>query len=201
MFQAKRLILPASSVILSSIGYMRYSTTNKYYTEEEVNNHNTPNDAWVTYKNKVYNITNFIDAHPGGKEQILMGVGGPIDIYWNIYKQHQTKYVFDLLKKYEIGELKDYKEEDFESEYDNEPSRENKNQIVHKNEPYNAELKKSCILNNYITPEKCWFTRNHHPVPDININYYRLKINNGFFKYNDIVHLKNSEITTTIQCA
>ena len=150
--------------ILSSIGFIRYDKK-RYYTEEEVSEHCSKKDAWVTYKNKVYNITNFIDAHPGGKEQILMGNGGPIDIYWNTYKQHQTKYVLDLLKKYEVGELKDYEKEDFESEYENEPIRDNTNHIVHKDEPYNAELKKSCILNNYITPEKDWFTRNHHPVP------------------------------------
>ena len=200
MFQARQFIIPTSSILLSSIGFIRYDKK-QYYTEEEVNNHNTQNDAWVSYKNKVYDITNFIDAHPGGKEQILMGIGGPIDIYWNTYKQHQTNYVLDLLKKYEIGELKDYKKEDFESEYENEPIRENKHQIVHKDEPYNAELKKSCILNNYITPEKDWFTRNHHPVPDIDIDSYRLVINNGLFKYDNIIHLKNSEITTTIQCA
>ena len=200
MFQARQLIIPTSSILLSSIGFIRYDKKT-YYTEEEVNNHNTQNDAWVSYKNKVYDITNFIDAHPGGKEQILMGIGGPIDIYWNTYKQHQTNYVLDLLKKYEIGELKDYKKEDFESEYENEPIRENKHQIVHKDEPYNAELKKSCILNNYITPEKDWFTRNHHPVPDVDVGSYRLVINNGFFKYDNIINLKNSEITTTIQCA
>ena len=200
MFQARQFIIPTSSILLSSIGFIRYDKK-QYYTEEEVNNHNTQNDAWVSYKNKVYDITNFIDAHPGGKEQILMGIGGPIDIYWNTYKQHQTNYVLDLLKKYEIGELKDYKKEDFESEYENEPIRENKHQIVHKDEPYNAELKKSCILNNYTTPEKDWFTRNHHPVPDIDIDSYRLVINNGLFKYDNIIHLKNSEITTTIQCA
>lgn len=200
MFKARQFIIPTSSILLSSIGFIRYDKK-QYYTEEEVNNHNTQNDAWVSYKNKVYDITNFIDAHPGGKEQILMGIGGPIDIYWNTYKQHQTNYVLDLLKKYEIGELKDYKKEDFESEYENEPIRENKHQIVHKDEPYNAELKKSCMLNNYITPEKDWFTRNHHPVPDIDMDSYRLVINNGLFKYDNIIHLKNSEITTTIQCA
>lgn len=200
MFQARQLIIPTSGILLSSIGFIRYDKK-QYYTEEEVSKHCSKKDAWVTYKNKVYNITNFIDAHPGGKEQILMGIGGPIDIYWNTYKQHQTKYVSDLLKKYEIGELKDYENEEFESEYENEPIRDNTNQIVHKKEPFNAELKKSSILNNYITPEKEWFTRNHHPVPDIDINSYRLVINNGLFKYDNIIHLKNNEITTTIQCA
>ena len=35
-------------------------------------------------------------------------------MYWNIYKQHQTKYVMELLEGCEIGELKDYKKENLE---------------------------------------------------------------------------------------
>jgi hypothetical protein len=66
MFQARQFIIPTSSVLLSSIGFIRYDKK-QYYTEEEVNDHNTQNDAWITYKNKVYNITNFIDAHPSRK--------------------------------------------------------------------------------------------------------------------------------------
>ena len=198
MFQSRRFIIPT---MLSSIGIIRYANRNKYYTEEEVSEHCVEKDAWVTYKNKVYNITDFINAHPGGKENILMAMGGPIDLYWNTYKQHNSKYVSEILKKYEIGELQDYKEEEFENEYLNEPIRDNTNHLIHKNEPFNAELKKSSILDSYVTPEKDWFTRNHHPVPDIDIDSYRLTINNGIFKYTKIININNSKITTTIQCA
>ena len=200
MRKSRQSLLRISSILFST-NYAYNTAEKQYYTEEDVSNHKTPNDAWVSYKNKVYDITNFINIHPGGRQNILMGVGGPIDMYWNIYKQHQTKYVMDLLKGCEIGELKDYKKEEFENEYENEPIRENKHQIIHKNEPFNAELKKENILNNFITPEEYWFTRNHHPVPDIDIENYNLTINNEDFTYSDIIKLKNNHITTTIQCA
>ena len=38
----------------------------KLIDEEEVNNHNNTNDAWIIYKGYVYDITYFIKLHPGG---------------------------------------------------------------------------------------------------------------------------------------
>jgi sulfite oxidase len=208
MFNIRRLLAP-TTLSISSIGYLQFKNykddkqqdKNNIYTEEEVSKHNSPNDAWVTYKNKVYNVTNFLDIHPGGKENLLMAIGGPVDMYWNIYKQHYSDYVSKVLSKYEIGELKDYQKEEFENEYHSEPTRDNTTTTVHKKEPYNAELNVANILDSFITPEKSWFTRNHHPVPDINIKHYRLIINGKLYKYDDIIASKNSEITTTIQCA
>jgi len=33
---------------------------------EDVAAHNVPQDAWITFKGKVYNVTNFLQSHPGG---------------------------------------------------------------------------------------------------------------------------------------
>ena len=39
----------------------------KRYTYEEISKHNNiKNGIWTTYKDSVYDITNFIDSHPGG---------------------------------------------------------------------------------------------------------------------------------------
>ncbi|KYN93549.1 putative cytochrome b5-like heme/steroid binding protein, partial [Plasmodium gaboni] len=37
----------------------------KPITKEEVAKHNKKDDAWVIYKNKVYEITHYLKHHPG----------------------------------------------------------------------------------------------------------------------------------------
>jgi len=37
----------------------------------EFSKHNTPDDCWMAINGKVYNVTNFIEQHPGGEEVIL----------------------------------------------------------------------------------------------------------------------------------
>jgi cytochrome b involved in lipid metabolism len=42
---------------------------------------------WVTYKNGVFDISDFIENHPGGNK-ILLAKGKAIDPFWRIYQQH-----------------------------------------------------------------------------------------------------------------
>ena len=68
--------------------YNKHKQKNKYYSDEEIKKHNTEKDAWVSYKGNVYNITKFLDMHPGGKDKIMMAAGKPIEPFWEIYQQH-----------------------------------------------------------------------------------------------------------------
>ena len=45
------------------------------FTREEVSKHNTRDDAWIIVDNNVYDVTDFVDMHPGG-DSILKNVGG-----------------------------------------------------------------------------------------------------------------------------
>lgn len=40
-------------------------------TIEEVSKHNSANDCWIIINNNVYNVTSFINQHPGGAEKII----------------------------------------------------------------------------------------------------------------------------------
>lgn len=52
----------------------------------------------------MYDITDFIKNHPGG-DKILLAAGGAVDPYWNIYQQHKTPEVLELLEEMRIGNL------------------------------------------------------------------------------------------------
>lgn len=45
------------------------------YSKQEVAKHNTDQDAWVTYKSKVLDVTAFLKSHPGGKEVLTPLLG------------------------------------------------------------------------------------------------------------------------------
>uniref|UniRef100_A0A914VFM6 Cytochrome b5 n=1 Tax=Plectus sambesii TaxID=2011161 RepID=A0A914VFM6_9BILA len=48
----------------------------KTYTREEVKQNNTNKLAWVIIDNKIYDVTKFLDEHPGGCEVLLEQAGG-----------------------------------------------------------------------------------------------------------------------------
>jgi cytochrome b involved in lipid metabolism len=45
------------------------------FTEAEVSTHNKRSDLWIILKNKVYDVTPFVEEHPGG-DAILNNAGG-----------------------------------------------------------------------------------------------------------------------------
>lgn len=45
------------------------------FTYEEVSAHNSKKDLWVVIGGKVYNISPFVDEHPGGEEVLLDTAG------------------------------------------------------------------------------------------------------------------------------
>jgi cytochrome b involved in lipid metabolism len=40
----------------------------KVFNKEEVSLHNKENDCWLIIDSKVYDVTKFLSAHPGGKK-------------------------------------------------------------------------------------------------------------------------------------
>jgi hypothetical protein len=47
----------------------------KLYTPEDMEQHNTPEDAWIIVHGNVVDVTSFANRHPGSKE-ILLAVAG-----------------------------------------------------------------------------------------------------------------------------
>ncbi|KAH7838786.1 hypothetical protein Vadar_031184 [Vaccinium darrowii] len=47
----------------------------KVFTLAEVAEHNTPKDCWLVISDKVYNVTKFLEDHPGGDDVLLSATG------------------------------------------------------------------------------------------------------------------------------
>ncbi|KAG6516195.1 cytochrome b5-like [Zingiber officinale] len=47
----------------------------KVYTLAEVSTHNSSEDCWLVIHGKVYDVTKFLQDHPGGDEVLLLATG------------------------------------------------------------------------------------------------------------------------------
>ncbi|KAI5359417.1 Putative cytochrome b5-like heme/steroid binding domain, NADH:cytochrome b5 reductase [Septoria linicola] len=47
----------------------------KTYNKDEVSEHNSKQDCWIVIHGQVYNVTEYLRDHPGGKE-VLLEVAG-----------------------------------------------------------------------------------------------------------------------------
>lgn len=79
----------------------------RYFTWEEVAKHNTETDCWVTVHDKVYDITSWMDRHPGGKEILRLAAGRNISEAFESYHPFTNK-AHEVLAKYEIGAVSSY---------------------------------------------------------------------------------------------
>jgi hypothetical protein len=69
---------------------------------EDVSVHNQPNDAWIIIDDYVYDITKFIQLHPGGK-RVLLNVLGK-DATSEFYEFHKVQ-TLQKYSKLQIGRL------------------------------------------------------------------------------------------------
>lgn len=72
------------------------------YTQDEVAKHNTKESCYTTVNTYVYDLTAWVNLHPGGKEAILSicGINGT-DTFMKVHKG--GKKFMDILSRYKIG--------------------------------------------------------------------------------------------------
>jgi sulfite oxidase len=124
----------------------------------------------VTYEDKVYNITDWVAAHPGG-DVILRAAGGSIDPYWDIFTIHKAAHVYEILAQYLIGyidaaDLVNGKPaaEEIEDPFEQDPERDPR-LITHTAKPRNAEPPNAELDKEFCTPNELFYVRNHMWVP------------------------------------
>lgn len=67
----KKIIMSAEAPVAATTS----ASTEKVISAEELAKHTTRNDLWIVVNGKVYDVSKFVDEHPGG-EEVLIDVGG-----------------------------------------------------------------------------------------------------------------------------
>ncbi|XP_028519176.1 cytochrome b5 isoform X2 [Exaiptasia diaphana] len=91
--------------ILFSMHKMAEEAPMKTFSFEEVKEHNKAGGCWLVIHDNVYDVTKFLDEHPGGEEVLLEQAGG--DATENFEDVGHSSDARTLMKDYLIGELKE----------------------------------------------------------------------------------------------
>lgn len=180
----------------------------------EIREHNGKSDRpWVTRGDKVYDITDWVAAHPGG-DVILRAAGGSIDPYWDIFAIHKAPHVYEILAQYQIGlihgaDLVDGRPpaEALEDPFRDDPARDPR-LLTLTVKPRNAETPLEELVENFITPNELFYVRNHMWVPHVEepaAHTLTVELMDGTTKEYTIDELKSRfkpvTITATLQCS
>ncbi|XP_053201977.1 cytochrome b5-like [Panonychus citri] len=75
----------------------------KIYRLAEVEQHKDRSSTWIVINNSVYDVTSFLEEHPGGEEVLLEKAGG--DSTEDFEDVGHSTDARELMEKYKIGEL------------------------------------------------------------------------------------------------
>ncbi|XP_050373449.1 cytochrome b5 [Argentina anserina] len=78
-------------------------TLTKLYTMKEASQHNTKDDCWIVIDGKVYDVSTYMDDHPGGDDVILATTGQ--DATDEFEDAGHSKSAKELMETMCIGEL------------------------------------------------------------------------------------------------
>ncbi|GAU95867.1 hypothetical protein RvY_07407-1 [Ramazzottius varieornatus] len=93
---------PKMENISPNDGTIRSASTTQY-SLKEVSMHSHYSSCWITIRNKIYDITDYLAEHPGGAEIILEFAG--YDATSAFFDKGHSREAIKTLEKYCIGEL------------------------------------------------------------------------------------------------
>ncbi|KAF8325775.1 oxidoreductase [Cantharellus anzutake] len=78
----------------------------RIYTLSDVAIHVTKDDCWVVRNGRVYNVSEFVNDHPGGDDLILQWAGKDVgDIMADSVSHGHSQSAYDMLSEYLIGKI------------------------------------------------------------------------------------------------
>ena len=75
------------------------------FTLEEVHRHRSKDSLWVAHQGRVYDVTGFVDRHPGGWDVMVEKGGGDVTEVMRDTPHPHSPAAYQILNKYLIGEL------------------------------------------------------------------------------------------------
>lgn len=72
-------------------------------TSDELGKHNKRDDAWICLKGRVYNVTPYMEFHPGGEDELMRGIGKDATDLFN--QVHKWVNFESMLEKCFVGRL------------------------------------------------------------------------------------------------
>jgi acyl-lipid (8-3)-desaturase len=75
----------------------------KKYSWQDVAKHNSDNDCWLSIRGKVYDVTAWVDDHPGGRDMLVLNGGKDATQLFEAY--HGEHVAPKYLDRYEVGTL------------------------------------------------------------------------------------------------
>ncbi len=113
-------------------------------TPEVVAQHNSENDCWLIINNKVYDVTDYIPSHPGGKNEILPFCGKEATQAFQTKGskgENHTDFAYSLLNSFYIGDIGQEIGQDTKTPEENQtptqPIKETKNETILENKTIN----------------------------------------------------------------
>ncbi|AQK62782.1 Cytochrome b5 [Zea mays] len=93
-------------------------TLTKLYSMKEAALHNTPDDCWVVVDGKIYDVTKYLEDHPGGADVLLEATGAASLVHFSCTyypcgkdateefdDAGHSKSAKELMQDYFVGEL------------------------------------------------------------------------------------------------
>ncbi|GAA96237.1 uncharacterized protein L969DRAFT_43736 [Mixia osmundae IAM 14324] len=85
-------------------GPRKVNKRQRIFLAADVAKHARPGDCWVTRQGKVYNVTSFVEDHPGGDDLILGWAGKDVEQVMNDPVEHShSDSAFEMMEEYQVG--------------------------------------------------------------------------------------------------
>ena len=131
---------------------------------EDLAEHCEESSLWYSFRGAVYDLTFFINGHPGGTPRLLMAAGQDLEPYWGVYRQHFRGHIVNWMERYRIGNLspedaKKSRDFTFGDMYETDPLRD-ANLLGCTEKPWCGEPRLDLLTKDYITPNELFYVRN-----------------------------------------